>query len=153
MDNKKFWMVSKNSLILIAGIVWCIAGFNVARLGIISYKNLEAFTIIHIISSIIIFLAFGTMFLKMSSKHVKRIRNDKNEYKPFWTFFDLKAYMIMIFMMSGGIGLRAAHVLPEKFIAYFYTGLGSALALAGISFLIRLSNNTVRDEEICQKYQ
>lgn len=153
MDNKKFWMVSKNSLILIAGIVWCIAGFNVARLGIISYKNLETFTIIHIISSAIIFLAFGTMFLKMSNKHVKRIRNDKNEYKPFWTFFDLKAYMIMIFMMSGGIGLRAAHVLPEKFIAYFYTGLGSALALAGISFLIRLSNTTVRDEEICQKYQ
>lgn len=61
--------------------------------------------------------------------------------------------MIMIFMMSGGIGLRAAHVLSEKFIAYFYTGLGSALALAGISFLIRLINNRVRDEEICQKYQ
>lgn len=86
MDNKKIRMVSKNSLILIAGIVWCIAGFNVARLGIISYRNLETFTIIHIISSSIIFLAFGTMFLKMSNKHVKRIRNDKNEYKPFWTF-------------------------------------------------------------------
>lgn len=44
----------------------------------------------------------------------------------------MKAYIIMAFMMGGGIGLRAAGIFPEVFAAFFYTGLGCALALAGI---------------------
>lgn len=34
---RKLFCVKKRTLLLIAGIVWLIAGFNVARLGIISY--------------------------------------------------------------------------------------------------------------------
>ena len=33
-------------------------------------------------------------------------------------------------MMGGGIALRASGVVPEWFIAFFYTGLGAALAVA-----------------------
>ncbi len=54
---------------------------------------------------------------------------------PFGIFFDLKAYLMMACMMIGGIGLRAAGVFPDTFIAFFYTGLGCALASAGILFL------------------
>ncbi|MFQ8629506.1 hypothetical protein [Dorea formicigenerans] len=36
----------------------------------------------------------------------------------------------MTCMMSGGIGFRAAGI----FIAFFYSGLGLALALAGVIF-------------------
>lgn len=49
--------------------------------------------------------------------------------------FDLKAYMIMACMMGGGIGFRAAGFFPDIFIAFFYSGLGCALALAGVTFL------------------
>lgn len=41
----------------------------------------------------------------------------------------------MACMMGGGIGLRAAGIFPDTFIAFFYTGLGCALASAGILFL------------------
>lgn len=34
-------------------------------------------------------------------------------------------------MMSGGIGFRAAGIFPDIFVAFFYSGLGCALALAG----------------------
>lgn len=141
MTDRKFYEVSKNTLIAIAGIVWCIAGFNVTRLGIMAYRNLPGLNILHIILSLIVFAAFGTMFFKMSSKHTDRILNEKREYRPFWTFFDLKSYLIMIFMMSGGIWLRASHLVPDTFIAFFYTGLGSALTLAGVSFLCFLIRN------------
>ena len=57
------------------------------------------------------------------------------ERRPFWHFFDWKAYLIMTCMMSGGIGFRAAGIFPEIFIAFFYSGLGLALALAGIIFI------------------
>ena len=33
---KRFFYVEKRTLLLIAGIVWLIAGFNVARLGVLS---------------------------------------------------------------------------------------------------------------------
>ena len=39
--------------------------------------------------------------------------------------------------MSGGIGLRASGIAPERFIAVFYSGLGGALLLAGILFGLR----------------
>ena len=42
----------------------------------------------------------------------------------------------MAIMMGGGIALRMSGVLPEWFIAFFYTGLGFALTVAGISFII-----------------
>lgn len=40
----------------------------------------------------------------------------------------------MIFMMGGGIWLRASGLVPATFIAVFYAGLGCALALAGVLF-------------------
>lgn len=43
--------------------------------------------------------------------------------------------MIMVCMMGGRIGFRAAGILPDIFIAFFYLGLGYALALAGVTFL------------------
>lgn len=125
--------IKKRNLLLIAGIVWLIAGFNVARLGVMSYIAIESPWYLYVLSAII-FLIFGAMFYKMSRKHTKRIMSYE-DYRPFWHFFDLRAYLIMIFMMGGGIGLRAGGILPEFFIAFFYTGLGCALAMAGALFL------------------
>lgn len=129
---KTRFCVKKKTLLLIAGIVWMIAGFNVARLGALSYLNIERTWYLYIFS-LVVFMSFGLMFFKMSQKHTKRILGYE-EYRPFWHFFDFKAYLIMICMMSGGIGFRVAGIFPEIFIAFFYSGLGLALALAGIIF-------------------
>lgn len=132
--KKKFY-VNKRFLLLIAGIVWLIAGFNVARLGVLSYKKID-FHWYYAVLSVLVFAAFGTMFFKMTVKHTKRILS-YTEKKPFWYFFDVKSYIIMICMMSGGIGFRAAGIFPEVFVAFFYSGLGCALALAGVVFVYR----------------
>lgn len=98
--------VKKRTLLLIAGIVWLIAGFNVARLGVLSYKLIDRTWYLYLLS-MIIFLLFGAMFFKMSQKHTRRILGYE-DYRPFWHFFDIKAYLIMACMMGGGIGFRAA---------------------------------------------
>ena len=100
--------VKKRTLLLIAGIVWLIAGFNVARLGVLSYLVIERQWFMYLLS-VVVFVAFGMMFLKMSGKHTKRILGYEDR-RPFWHFFDLKAYIIMACMMGGGIGLREAGV-------------------------------------------
>ena len=64
--------VKKRTLLLIAGIVWLIAGINVARLGVISYLEIDREWYWYPLS-VLIFLLFGTMFFMMSKKHTKRI--------------------------------------------------------------------------------
>lgn len=128
--------VKKRSLLAIAGCIWVLAGVNVARLGIISYRKLPSVLAIHVLLSILVFAAFGLMFYKMSIKHTKRIKGYEEEFRPVWHFFDIKAYCIMAVMMGGGILLRNSGLVPNTFIAVFYTGLGCALALAGILFWI-----------------
>ena len=129
---KKRFHVKKRTLLLIAGIVWLIAGFNVARLGILSYRVIDRKWYLYLFSVVVFFL-FGMMFYKMSKKHTKRIIAYE-EYRPFWHFFDKKAYIMMACMMGGGIGLCAAGAFPDTFVAFFYSGLGCALALAGVVF-------------------
>ena len=40
----------------------------------------------------------------------------------------------MACMMGGGIGLRAAGIFPDTFIAFFYTGLGVHWRLPAFCF-------------------
>ena len=129
---KKIFNVKKRTLLLIAGIVWLMAGFNVARLGVLSYAVIEKRWYLYVLSAVV-FVLFGRMFFKMSKKHTKRIIGYE-EYRPFWHFFDVKAYLMMACMMSGGIGFRAAGIFPDILVAFFYSRLGCALALAGVLF-------------------
>lgn len=125
--------VQQRTLLLIAGCVWLFAGLNVLRLGIIAYQTLTTNYALYL-GSFVIFCLFARMFLKISRKHTKRIRAYAQP-QPFWRFFDMKSYLIMAVMMGGGIGLRASGLVPEFFIAFFYTGLGLALATAGVAFI------------------
>lgn len=136
MKRQSVFHVRKRSLLAVAGCVWLLAGFNVARLGIISYRRLPKVEPWHILLSLLVFCAFGMMFYKMSVKHTRRIKGYKEEFHPVWHFFDLRSYLIMAFMMGGGIWLRSSGLVPDVFIAFFYTGLGCALALAGVLFWV-----------------
>ena len=136
MRRPSFFHVKKRTLLAVAGCVWMLAGINVARLGILSYREISPVSVIHILLSILVFVAFGLMFYKMSIKHTKRIKGYKEEFRPIWHFFDIKAYCIMAVMMGGGIWLRSSGLVPDVFIAVFYTGLGCALTLAGILFWV-----------------
>lgn len=136
MRRPSFYYVKKPTLLAVAGCVWLIAGINVARLGILSYRLLPQITWVHLLLSLAVFCAFGLMFFKMSIKHTKRIKGYPEEFRPLWHFFDIKSYCIMAVMMTGGIWLRSSGLAPDVFIAVFYSGLGCALALAGVLFWI-----------------
>lgn len=124
--------VQKNTLLLIACIVWLIAGLNILRIGLLAYT--EYLSIINYGLSLIVFAIFHVfIFNKLVKKHTARITS-YTEKQFFLKFFDVKSFAIMDFMMTGGILLRASNIAPEQFIAIFYTGLGSALFSAGILF-------------------
>ncbi len=127
--------VATEKLLLIAGAVWMVAGLNIAAIGVgaITHGHVVWWVLL---GTFAVFLMFHIMvFQKMVRKHAERIRGYEEDRKHIWHFFDKKGYIIMACMMGGGIALRASGILPEAFIAFFYTGLGAALAIAGASFI------------------
>lgn len=143
--------INKNYLMLIAGILWIIAGFFVIKIGVPIFitllKGVNIYIkIMAIAFSVFIFWVFyKKIFLKLVNKHTLRIKNNIDIKMEFWKFFDLKSYIIMIVMISGGIIIRKFGLLPMWFIGTFYTGLGSALFLAGINFVINFIKKKVLD--------
>ena len=131
--------VKKRVLLMLASIVWMIAGFNILRIGVISYAGYV--TIWNLFLSGLIFAAFWFLvFYKLVIKHTDRIQKYEEEMQFFWHFFDKKSFLIRAFMMTFGIGLRASHLAPDVFISVFYSGLGTALFLAGILFGVQYWN-------------
>lgn len=136
--------VSKRTLLLIAGIVWLAAGGNIAWLGIQAFAQINmSYVWAIILSAVVVFTLFHMkIFSKMVGKHSNRIAAYEDDKIGFWRFFDASGYIMMAIMMSGGISLRAFGLVPMWFIAFFYTGLGIALALSGVSFLVRFARRS-----------
>lgn len=132
--------MKKENLITVAGVVWLLAGANVALIGVRSAVEMSSAAIgvvvALVVGAVAAFFAFHALFGTIVLKNAKRIRGLEGERLSFLRFLDLKGYLIMAFMMSFGFGLRLSGLIPTWFFAFFYTGLGSALALAGASFLM-----------------
>ena len=125
--------VKRNTLLLLACLVWSAAGFNILRIGLVAYP--AYFTVLNCVLSVLVFAVFQRfIFRKLVKKHTARISAYLEERLFFLKFFDGKAFAIMAVMMAGGIGLRASGFAPERFIAVFYTGLGASLLVAGLLF-------------------
>lgn len=132
--------VKRITLMLLACFVWVGAGVNILRIGVEAYR--ENLHVINVIGSVIIFsLFYGGIFRRLVKKHTTRIVSYTSDRQFFLKFFDLKSFFIMVFMMTFGIALRAFHLVPEGFVAFFYTGLGAALFLAGVLFAMHYLGN------------
>ena len=125
--------VKRNTLLLLACLVWGAAGFNILRIGLAAYPAYRS--ALNFLLSILVFSVFQIfIFGRLVKKHSARIGAYLEERHFFWKFIDGKSFAIMAVMMTGGIGLRSSGLAPERFIAVFYTGLGASLLLAGLLF-------------------
>ena len=122
--------VKRNTLLLLACLVWSAAGFNILRIGLMAYP--AYLTVLNTLLSVLVFAVFQRfIFGKLVKKHTARIQAYLEERHFFLKFFDKKAFAIMAVMMTGGIGLRASGLAPERFVAVFYTGLGPRFCWPG----------------------
>ena len=146
--------IKRENLLVIAAALWLIAGINVVIIGIKGLVSIGAEGIgcvaLALVGAVVIFGAFHMMFSKMVRRYTSRIfRMEAPRQNPL-NFFDARGYIIMAIMMAGGFGLRAAGLIPGWFVAFFYTGLGCALALAGVGFAMHriLKGHFLRQSEI-----
>lgn len=131
-----FVTVPKNTLLLIAGLVWCVAGAMVCKIGLPLLWSYEWRQPLLLLWAVVVFLLFYFLiFSRLVVKHTARIRAKAQPHLPFWEFFDTSSYIVMVIMMVGGMWLRLAQVVPEWMIGFFYSGLGLALFSCGVRFL------------------
>lgn len=129
-------MVKRENLLVIAGLFWLFAGVNVAGIGVRSFFSVEVGAWPWMLAVMaVVFVAFGLMFRKVSRKHAARIMAHPRDRVSFIRTFDAKGYLIIAIMMGGGIALRAFNLVPLEFIGSFYPGLGTALALTGVTLI------------------
>ena len=139
--------VHRNTLLLLACLVWSAAGFNILRIGLITYPPYVS--VFNFFLSVLVFAIFQKfIFGKLVKKHTFRISSYLETRQFFLKFFDGKSFAIMAVMMSGGIFLRASGLAPDRFIAVFYTGLGASLLCAGLLFGYNFGKSVFADSAV-----
>lgn len=142
MNIDRILPVAKRHLLLANAIVWGAPGIKVLVTGIQSYIAIWP-------SKIIICLALGTvatiavfnwMFSFFVKKYTKRILEFPEEKKSLLAFLPVKGWIMVIFFMCLGISLKFIPGVPTEFFASFYPGLGTALIVAGATFLANWTN-------------
>lgn len=140
-EGRGMLKVGVKGLLRIAAAVWMAAGISIASLGVGSFAQVASgspwwvIALLAVGAVAVAVLFHSKVFMPLVAKHAQRIRGYGDERVAVYRFFDAKGYLIMAIMMGGGIALRSSGLVPPWFIAFFYTGLGAALAFAGAAFL------------------
>jgi hypothetical protein len=134
--------VRRRTLLLIAGCAWSIAG------GILIARSL-----IHLIgvnhylaSEIGIGIVFGILFYlllfaRISKKHITRITLIKIDNPCFFSFFNLRSYLLMTLMITGGISLRLSGLISQDIIYTFFLTMGIPLLISAYRFFYSFIKN------------
>lgn len=128
--------VPKRILFFAAALVWGFASYRILEIGLSDVvKNTESYWLNFAIALIGYYFFFRYVFYKMYLKHTKRIIHAQPEWLCVFSFFDIKGFAIMAFMITGGIALRKANIIPPLYLGTFYITLGLSLFSAAFSFM------------------
>ncbi len=85
--------VKRNTLLLLACLVWSAAGFNILRIGLIAYR--AYLSVMNFLLSALVFAVFQKfIFEKLVKKHTARIHSYAEQRHFFLKFFDRKVLPI-----------------------------------------------------------
>ena len=128
--------VPKRVLFFAAAFIWAFASNRILSIGFTDVMyNTKAYWINIIIGLTGFYFFFKYVFYKMYKKHTKRIINSEIEKPCVFSFFDIKGFLIMAFMITFGVTLRKASIVPPLYLGTFYLTLGFSLLAAALSFL------------------
>ena len=127
--------VSKNILLLIAGLLWVFIGIFLNSLSYSWLKDKEIKTII-VMGIAGIFLSvlihhFG--FLKIVNKNILRIIPLEGK-RCLFSFFPWRSYVLISIMIFSGSFIRHS-AIPKVYLSVLYTGIGGAMILSGSKYL------------------
>ena len=138
-SSGRFMQVPRRALLLFAGALWIFAGTKIVNQGIHGLTESSPSTpVVFIVAGVaaaVYFLFIRFVFGPLYFRHRERIILLEEETAPALSFFDLKGWIVLAFMMALGITLRRTGLIAPLYLGTFYMGLGTALFTGGLFFL------------------
>lgn len=126
---------SRRNLLYIAAFVWTFAGGMLLSRGILMMGiDSDYLTLRAVISIIGGALFYVILFSKISKKHVIRIIHLTNDRPSIFSFFNLRSYLMMIFMISFGVFLRTSGIVSPFYLSILYVTMGIPLIVSSLRF-------------------
>lgn len=127
--------VPRENLFLIAGFAWSSAGSMLFIKGIYFVIGQGHHKLIEVLAaSIIGILLYNLFFIKISSRHITRIKSKSEERPCMFSFFDIRGYILIAVMISAGIVLKHLDRKYSDYLYTFYIGMGIPLILSSLIF-------------------
>jgi hypothetical protein len=127
--------VSKHNLLFIAGLAWTTAGGILAGRGLSYLVEHGQYLGWRLAGGLVFGLIFYVLlFAKISRKHIKRIHGLKIPYPCAFSFFNIRGYLMMAIMITGGILLRRFDVINKEWLYNFYVTMGVPLLVSASRF-------------------
>ncbi|MCR5003283.1 MAG: hypothetical protein K5984_02845 [Bacteroidales bacterium] len=124
-------------LFFLNGIIWGVPAITIPKTGILAWMSLDNTSPILIgVLAVLIFTGFHFMFTAIVTKNIRRIKELPEEKVNIPNMMPLRTWIVLVFMIGLGITLKKTGIAPVFFTAFFYCGLGFALAEAAIRYLL-----------------
>ena len=121
-------------------LCWLGPGIRVLLTGIQAMRQVNAFHQERVwwltIIAVMVAITFSLMFNNFINRYTARILHFPESRKSLFAFLDAHGYIMILFFMCLGIGLKFIPGMPPEFFAGFYPGLGTALSIAGVRYFI-----------------
>ena len=127
--------LSKRNLLFMAGVAWTTAGGILAGRGL-GYLVQHGQHLGWRLAGGLLFgvIFYILLFAKISHRHIKRIHGLSIPYPCAFSFFNLRGYLMMAIMISGGIMLRRFDVINKEWLYNFYVTMGVPLLISASRF-------------------
>jgi len=128
--------ISKSSLLLLAAMVWAFAGIMLLSRGVAGIPDSGWVLWLKLVGGFMAgVLFYYFMFIRISAKHIHRIKNLEKKRQPFYSFFNLRSYIMMASMITLGVTLRTTGLVPMLYMSVFYVVMGTPLLFSAIRFI------------------
>jgi hypothetical protein len=128
---------SKKVMLIVAGLIWTTASFILLFKGLLYFEtDISHFALKFLVFLLIFIFFYKMLFVKVSLRYLNRIISLKKDRPCIFSFFNFRGYILMIFMMGLGIGLRNLKFIPLSWLSCLYFGVGIPLFISSIRFYI-----------------
>ena len=127
--------VSRTTLYLIAGIAWTTAGGILLGRGLVNLIHLRNYLAGRLLIGIVVGISFYLLlFYRISARNIRHIRLIQVSNPCAFSFFNLRSWLMMALMISGGITLRKLNLINPGYMFTFYVVMGVPLLISAWNF-------------------
>jgi len=127
--------IPRRHLLLVAAAVWLFAGGFLLFRGINMLPQTTMLWLKIPLAVVAGLLFFHLLFLRVSLKHITRIRSLEILRPCIFSFFDWKSYLLMAIMITSGILVRRTGWIDMQWISLFFITMSTPLLLSAVRFL------------------